>query len=109
MINVGTMIGSGIFLVPSSVALYLMSPEPIILVWVIGGFVSLLGALSMAELGAAMPDAGGEYIYLRETYGRAFGFMSAFVSLLAGFLQVTRCRFPSPFITMKIRCLSADL
>ncbi len=75
MINVGTMIGSGVFLVPSSVALYLMAPEPVMLVWVIGGFISLLGALSMAELSAAMPEAGGQVVYLAEAYGPLAGFL----------------------------------
>ncbi len=75
MINVGTMIGSGVFLVPGSVALYLMAPEPVILVWILGGVVSLLGALAMAELGAAMPEAGGQVVYLAEAYSPLFGFL----------------------------------
>ena len=75
MINVGTMIGAGVFLVPSSVAMYLMAPEPVMLVWVLGGFISLLGALSMAELGAAMPESGGQVVYLAEAYGPLAGFL----------------------------------
>ncbi len=75
MINVGTMIGSGVFLVPGSVALYLMAPEPVLLVWILGGVVSLLGALAMAELGAAMPEAGGQVVYLAEAYSPIFGFL----------------------------------
>ena len=75
MINVGTMVGSGVFLVPSSVAFYLMSPEPVMLVWVLGGLISLLGALSMAELGAAMPEAGGQVVYLAEAFGPLAGFL----------------------------------
>ena len=47
----------------------------------VGGILALLGALCYAELGAMMPHAGAEYVYLRETYGPALGFMSAFVSL----------------------------
>ncbi|MFN0157342.1 MAG: APC family permease [Bacteroidota bacterium] len=75
MVNVGTMIGSGIFLVPATIALYLNSSGLILLVWVFGGIVSLLGALSIAELGAAMPRAGGIYVYLREAYGPIWGFL----------------------------------
>jgi len=75
MINVGTMIGSGIFLVPSAIAAGLTAPGPVLLVWVVGGLVSLLGALAVAELAAAMPEAGGQYVYLRRAYGPAWGFL----------------------------------
>ncbi len=75
MINVGSMIGSGIFIVPATIALYLQSSVPIIFVWVIGGIVSLFGALSVAELGAMMPRAGGQYVYLREAYSPLWGFL----------------------------------
>ena len=75
MINVGSMIGSGIFLVPATIALYLHSSLLIILVWVMGGIVSLFGALSIAELGAIFPKAGGQYVYLREAYGPLWGFL----------------------------------
>src|SRR5213080_810183 len=75
MINVGTIIASAIFIVPSAIALELHASLPSILVWVAGGGVSLLGALSVAELGAAMPKAGGIYVYLREAYGPVWGFL----------------------------------
>ena len=75
MINVGTIIGSGIFLVPTTVALYLESSYLMAAVWIIAGAVTLFGALSMAELGAAMPDSGGQYVYLREAYGPMWGFL----------------------------------
>ena len=75
MINVGTIIGSGIFLVPTTVALYLESSYMMAAVWIIAGAVTLFGALSMAELGAAMPDSGGQYVYLREAYGPMWGFL----------------------------------
>src|SRR5438477_8975450 len=68
MINVGTIIASAIFIVPSVIALNLGASLPTILVWVVGGAVSLLGALSAAELGAAMPNAGGIYVYLSRAY-----------------------------------------
>ena len=73
-IVVGTIIGSGIFLVPSSMIRHVGSFEMVLLVWVFGGFLSLAGALSYAELAAAMPETGGEYVYLRESYGRFWGF-----------------------------------
>ncbi len=75
MINVGSMIGSGIFLVPATVAMYLPSSPLIIIVWVVGGIVSLFGALSIAELGAIYPKAGGQFVYLREAYGPLWGFL----------------------------------
>jgi len=75
MINVGTIIGSGIFLVPTTVALYLESSYLMAAVWIIAGAVTLFGALSMAELGAAMPNSGGQYVYLREAYGPVWGFL----------------------------------
>ncbi|MGA2624204.1 MAG: amino acid permease [Bacteroidota bacterium] len=75
MINVGSIIGSGIFLVPATIALYLHSSSLVILVWIIGGGVSLLGALSVAELGAMYPKAGGQYVYLSDAYGQLWGFL----------------------------------
>ncbi len=75
MINVGTIIGSGIFLVPTTIALYMYSTSLTILVWLVAGILTLFGALSMAELGAAMPRAGGQYVYLKEAYGPFWGFL----------------------------------
>lgn len=74
-IVVGTVIGSGIFLVPKSMVEQVGSPYMVFLVWVVGGLLSLFGALSYAELGAAMPEAGGEYVYLREAYGPFWGYL----------------------------------
>lgn len=74
-IVVGTVIGSGIFLVPRAMVLRVGSPAMVFLVWVVGGLLSLSGALSYAELAAAMPEAGGEYVYLREAYGPLWGFL----------------------------------
>lgn len=75
MLNVGTMIASAIFIVPATVAAQVPGSALMILVWVVGGAVSLLGALSVAELGAAYPEAGGQYAYLREAYGPMWGFL----------------------------------
>ena len=74
-IVVGTIIGSGIFLVPHNVALHVGTPGSLFMVWVVGGLLSLAGALSLAELGAALPEAGGVYVYLREAYGKGFAFL----------------------------------
>ena len=75
MINVGGILGSGIFMVPATVALYTLSSSLFFLVWILGGIISLFGALSVAELGAAMPKAGGQYVYLNEAYGSVWGFL----------------------------------
>jgi basic amino acid/polyamine antiporter, APA family len=72
---VGGIIGSGIFLVPSEVSQRLESFGAVLLVWVAGGLLSLAGALSLGELGAAMPKTGGLYVYLREAYGRPLAFL----------------------------------
>ena len=75
MINVGGVIGSGIFMVPATVAFFTGSTSLFFLVWILGGIVSLFGALSVAELGAAMPRAGGQYVYLNEAYGPLWGYL----------------------------------
>jgi APA family basic amino acid/polyamine antiporter len=81
-IVVGTIIGSGIFLVPHNVAQQVGSVRSLMLVWIVGGVLSLAGALSLAELGTAMPEAGGIYIYLREAYGKLFAFLYGWGMLL---------------------------
>jgi amino acid transporter len=82
MINVGTMIATAIFIVPAEVAAAVPGSFLMILVWIAGGAVSLLGALSVAELGAAYPEAGGQYAYLREAYGPLWGFLYGWTGLL---------------------------
>ncbi len=74
-IVVGTVIGSAIFLVPNDMVKNVGSPAMVFAVWVFGGMLSLFGALSYAELAAALPEAGGEYVYLREAYGPMWGFI----------------------------------
>lgn len=74
-IVIGTIIGSGIFLVPKTAILKVGSPDMVFFVWIFGGLLSLAGALTYAELAAAMPEAGGEYVYLREAYGPFFAFI----------------------------------
>ncbi|HLB36696.1 MAG TPA: amino acid permease [Gemmatimonadales bacterium] len=82
MINVGTMIASAIFIVPAAVAASLPNPSLMLLVWVAGGAVSLLGALCVAELGAALPEAGGLFVYLTRAFGPVWGFLYAWTAAL---------------------------
>lgn len=74
-IVIGTVIGSAIFLVPNDMVKNVGSPLMVFVVWVFGGMLSLFGALSYAELAAALPQAGGEYVYLREAYGPLWAFV----------------------------------
>lgn len=74
-IVVGTIIGSGIFLVPKDMTEAVGSAPLVFVVWVVGGLLSLFGALAYAELAAAIPEAGGEYVYLRQAYGPLWGFL----------------------------------
>jgi APA family basic amino acid/polyamine antiporter len=74
-IVVGTVIGSGIFLVPTRMISLVGSVQTLFVVWIVAGVLSLFGALTYAELAAAMPEAGGEYVYLTEAYGPFWGFV----------------------------------
>jgi len=78
---VGGIIGSGIFFVPAVVSGYLDSLAAVLLVWAVGGLLSLAGALSLAELGAAIPRTGGLYVYLEEAYGSWAGFLYGWIHL----------------------------
>ncbi len=84
-IVIANMIGTGVFTSTGFQAASLGDPLTILLAWVIGGVLALCGASCYAELGTMMPKAGGEYVYLREAYHPAVGFMSGWVSLTAGF------------------------
>ncbi len=82
MIIVGIVIGSGIFLTTGLMARGIPSASLILLAWLIGGLHALFGALAYAELGAAMPRAGGQYVYLREAYGPFCGFLFGWVTFM---------------------------
>ena len=82
---IGTTIGSGIFRVPAGVAATLGAPGPMMLVWVIGGLVTLTGALSIAELAGAYPRSGGIFAYILEAYG-------PFPAFLYGWSELTVIR-----------------
>jgi len=75
MIVMGSMIGSGIFIVSADIARTVGSPGMLLLVWAITGVITLIAALSYGELAAMMPEAGGQYVYLREAYNPLIGFL----------------------------------
>jgi len=74
-IHMGVIIGSGIFLVPATIAGRLHAMGPIMLVWVVAGMLTLFGALTLAELSAILPQAGGPYVYLGRSFGRIWGYL----------------------------------
>ncbi|MFC1555941.1 APC family permease [candidate division KSB1 bacterium] len=82
MMMVGIVIGSGIFLITGIMAKSLPSAGMILLAWGVGGLITLAGALTYAELGAAMPHAGGQYVYLREAYGHLAAFLFGWILFL---------------------------
>jgi basic amino acid/polyamine antiporter, APA family len=71
----GTMIGTAIFVVPSTMLKQVGTPAMVVVVWAFAGVLSLFGALGYAELGAALPEAGGEYVYIHRAFGPALGFL----------------------------------
>ncbi len=79
---VGTIIGSGIFLVPAEMMQAVGSAKLVYLAWLVGGLLSFFGVLTYAELGAMMPQAGGEYVYIRDGYGPLAGFLDAWTWFL---------------------------
>lgn len=81
-VTVGTMIGTGIYLKPSEMARLAGTPELVLWAWIVAGGLSLLGALCYAELGTAMPEAGGPYVYLRRAFGPRWGFLYGWATSL---------------------------
>ncbi len=115
-IAMGIMIGTAIFLVPSSVTREVGSPGPALAVWVGGGVLSLFGALSFAELAGMMPQAGGQYVYLREAYGSLVSFLcgwSFFLAAQSGGISVLAVGFAEflaefmPLSTWELRAAAA--
>ena len=78
---VGCIVGVGIFRTASSIASHVQSPLLILGLWAVGGLLSLCGALCYAELSAMFPSSGGDYVYLRETYGRLWAFLFGWTKL----------------------------
>jgi len=85
MLVVANMIGTGIFTTTGFIMQEVGSPYTMLASWLVGGLFALFGALCYGELGALFPHAGGEYVYLREGYGKAMGFLSGWISLIVGF------------------------
>src|SRR3954447_23141034 len=81
-IVIGTIIGSGIFLVPAEMMQAAGSAKLVYLAWLVGGLLSFFGALTYAELGAMKAQAGGEYVYIRDGYGPLAGFLYAWTWFL---------------------------
>ncbi len=82
LLVVGAVIGSGIFVVPSLIAQRIPEPGLVIAIWLFSGLLVLCGALTLAELGAMLPQSGGLYVYIREAYGRFWGFLYGWTTLL---------------------------
>ncbi|HEX5483888.1 MAG TPA: amino acid permease [Terriglobia bacterium] len=102
----GTMIGTAIFVVPSLMLENARTPSRVLLIWALAGVLSLFGALGYAELGAALPEAGGEYVYLHHAYGPGMGFLygwtqfivaktASIAAIATGFLLYLAFFFPS--------------
>src|SRR5213596_4368906 len=75
MVVVGSMIGSGIFIVSADMARSVGSPGWLLVAWLLTGVLTVVGALSYGELAAMMPRAGGQYVYLREAFSPLWGFL----------------------------------
>jgi APA family basic amino acid/polyamine antiporter len=84
-IIVSNVIGGGIFLTPALIASIMGEPWAMVGVWLLGGAIAFAGAMAYAELAALRPQAGGEYVYLREAFGPTAGFLTGWTSFVAGF------------------------
>ena len=84
-IVVANMIGAGIFTTSGLLAARLPGPGWVLICWLFGGMIAISGALCYAELATRMPQAGGEYIYLKRLYHPALGFLTGWMSLFVGF------------------------
>src|SRR5580693_4387946 len=92
----GSMIGSGIFIVSADVARQVKSPGLLMVCWLVGAMLTIIAALSYGELAAAMPHAGGQYVYLREAFGRLWGFLfgwTTFVVIQTGTIAAVAVAF----------------
>jgi len=82
LITIGTIVGSAIFIAASMVPREMPQPAVLLALWVVGGMISLAGAMTFAELGAMFPEAGGQYHYLKAAYGPLYGFLFGWTSFL---------------------------
>jgi len=103
MLVVGNTIGTGIFTTSGFIIKELKDPGALLLVWILGGLIALFGAISYAELGKMFPRAGGEYTFLRESFGEVFGFLAGWISLIVGFsapIAATAIAFSKYFLEL---------
>jgi APA family basic amino acid/polyamine antiporter len=110
MIVVGSMIGSGIFLVSAESARLVASPGWLLAAWALAGLLTITGALSCAELAAMMPRAGGQYVFLREAYGPSIGFLfgwTLFLVVQTGTIAAVAVAFAN-FMGVLIPAISGD-
>src|SRR6185503_7522869 len=82
MLVVGSMVGSGIFIVSADIARQVGSPGLLLVVWLVTGFMTVIAASYYGELAAAMPHSGGQYVYLRQSFGPLWGFLYGWAMLL---------------------------
>jgi APA family basic amino acid/polyamine antiporter len=82
---IANMVGTGIFTTSGFIITELGNPQTMLLCWLIGGIFALSGALCYGELGAMFPKAGGEYVFLRESFSKGVAFLSGWISLIVGF------------------------
>lgn len=107
---VGTMIGSGIFIVSADIARQVQSPGMLLMVWAVTAVITLIAALSYGELAAAMPQAGGQYVYLREAFGPLSGFLygwTLFLVIQTGTIAAVAVAF-AKFAGVFVPWISAD-
>ncbi|HEU5236586.1 MAG TPA: amino acid permease [Pyrinomonadaceae bacterium] len=110
MIVMGSMIGSGIFLVSAESSRLVASPGWLLAAWALAGVLTITGALSCAELAAMMPRAGGQYVFLREAYGPSFGFLfgwALFLVVQTGTIAAVAVAFAN-FTGVLIPAISSD-
>src|SRR6267154_6196681 len=108
---VGSMIGSGIFIVSGSITREVHSPGLLLLVWILSGVVTLLGAVTYGELAAMYPKAGGNYVYLREGISPLFGYLygwTLFVVIQTGTIAAVAVAF-ARFTAVLFPAISADV
>ncbi len=115
MLIMGSMIGSGIFIVSADIAKAVESPGLLLLIWLVSGVMTVLAALSYGELSAAMPQAGGQYIFLKEAYSPVWGFLygwTLFLVIQTGTIAavaVAFARYLDVFIPLSRTLLETDL
>jgi APA family basic amino acid/polyamine antiporter len=108
---VGSMIGSGIFIVSADILRQVQAPGLLLLVWAVSGLVTLMGALSYGELAAMFPKAGGQYVYLRESISPLFGYLygwTLFMVIQTGTIAAVAVAF-ARFTAVFVPALSPDV